>query len=44
LSFELKNTLAGLTELVKKSWTIVDDSKTGKKEKNQSDVTYTAML
>lgn len=33
LSFELKNTLAGLTELVKKSWTIVDDSKAGKKEK-----------
>jgi hypothetical protein len=31
--FELKNTLAGLTELVKKSWTIVDDSKAGKKER-----------
>jgi predicted transcriptional regulator len=31
--FELRNTLAGLTELVKKSWTIVDDSKAGKKER-----------
>jgi predicted transcriptional regulator len=31
--FELKNALAGLTELVKKSWTIVDDSKAGKKER-----------
>jgi predicted transcriptional regulator len=31
--FELKNTLAGLTELVKKSRTIVDESKAGNKEK-----------
>ncbi len=33
MSFGLKNTLAGLTELVKKSWTIVDDSKAGKRER-----------
>ena len=33
MSFELKNTLSGLTELVKKSWTIVDDSRAGKKER-----------
>jgi predicted transcriptional regulator len=31
--FELKNMLAGLTQLVKKSWTIVDDSKAGKRER-----------
>lgn len=33
LYFEFRNTLAGLTELVKKSWTIVDDSKTEQKER-----------
>jgi hypothetical protein len=33
LYFEFRNTLAGLTELVKKSWTIVDNSKAEQKER-----------
>ncbi len=33
LFLELRNTVAGLSELVKKSWTIVDDAKTDYKER-----------
>ena len=33
LFLELQNTLGGLAELIKKSWTIVDDPKTDQKER-----------
>ncbi|MGI8834577.1 MAG: hypothetical protein ACR2IS_18330, partial [Nitrososphaeraceae archaeon] len=33
LFLEVQNTLAGLAELVKKSWTIVDDPKAEQKER-----------
>ena len=33
LFLELRNTVAGLSELIKKSWAIVDDVKTDNKER-----------
>ena len=44
LFLELQNTLGGLAELIKKSWTIVDESQNKSKGKNESHITDIAML